>query len=275
MKSIPILFLLVLLPVFTMSAALSSRVTIDGSVSDGKKLFTERCSVCHTVGDGRKVGPDMYGITEIRPMDYLATFIQEPTHMFEAKNAIATMVLEQYRTIRMPDLHLSRTQILNLLAYLQWESSQPKPNPVLPFPEGDPGRGQGLYEGRVRFQKAGPPCISCHNISHLGFPRGGTMGPDLTGINPPFAAADAQRVFPTMIPLYRDHPLLHKEQQDLEAFIRQAAGTESTDVSAIMGLLAEGGFMIVFGIVWYAWRRRVRLVRAGLTRRTRPGGVQP
>src|SRR5512140_766029 len=42
--------------------------------------------------------------------------------------------------------------------------------------------GRALFAGRSPMQAGGPPCGSCHAISGLGFPNGGVMGPDLSGI---------------------------------------------------------------------------------------------
>lgn len=243
------------------------------SQAEGRQLFKARCSECHTIGQGRKVGPDLYGITEIRPKDYLVSFIGNPTHMFEMRDPIAIMVLGQYKTIRMPNLHLSEDQVLEIIAYIHAQSLKPRPAPKQLF--GNPQTGRGLFDGTVRFSKGGPPCISCHNISRLPFPMGGTMGPDLTGINPEFAAMEAPDVFPTMMPLYSEAPLTPKEQEDLEAFVGIAGVEQSVDVSAALVILAEVLFGLAILAVWFIWRNRIAMVRDSLVDRTRFGGTRP
>jgi hypothetical protein len=47
---------------------------------------------------------------------------------------------------------------------------------------GDANAGEALFIGRIRLANGGLPCISCHSVSGLAFPNGGTMGPDLTGV---------------------------------------------------------------------------------------------
>jgi mono/diheme cytochrome c family protein len=140
--------------------------------SNGKSLFQEKCSQCHTIGEGRKVGPDLYAITQARPMGYLVDVILNATHMFESGSPIAVMVLGQYRTIRMPNLNLSREQVLGILAYIRAESAKPRPAVREEPVPGNPDAGRNLFDGRVWFREGGPPCISCHNISQLPFPMG-------------------------------------------------------------------------------------------------------
>jgi hypothetical protein len=96
------------------------------------------------------------------------------------------------------------------------------------------------------------------------------MGPDLTDINAQFAAVDAPHVFPTMIPLYVDKPLLPDEQQDLQAFITKTAFEQSTDVTAVLALLAEAFFALAALGVWLIWRNRIGVVRDSLRRDSVP-----
>lgn len=239
-------------------------------LNEGRKLFEDNCSQCHTMGKGRKVGPDLYAITEIRPTDYLLDMISNATHVFETGNPIAVMVLGLYRTIRMPALNLSREQGADILAYIRAESTRPWPAAREEPVAGRPDTGKMLFDGGVSFKKGGPPCISCHNIARLPFPMGGTMGPDLTNINARFAAENAPHVFPTMVPLYMDRPLLPEEQVDLEAFIAKAAFEQSDDVTAVFALLAELVFVLATAVVWLIWRNRTGVVRDSLRQRGVP-----
>lgn len=239
----------------------------------GRQLFEAKCSGCHTIGQGRKVGPDLYGITQIRPKDYLVSFIGNATHMFERRDPIAIMVLGQYKTIRMPNLHLSEGQILEIIAYIQMQSLKPRPTPKQLT--GNPQVGRSLFDGRVRFANGGPPCISCHNIALLPFPMGGTVGPDLTRMNPEFTAREAPGVFPSMIPLYSGAPLTLKEQEDLEAFVGIASVEQSVDMSAALAILAEVLFGLAALAVWLIWRSRIAVVRDSLIGKIRFGGSRP
>ena len=72
---------------------------------------------------------------------------------------------------------------------------------------GSASAGRTLFLGTVRFKNGGPACSACHSVASLPFPRGGTMGPDLTkaysklgpqGLN----SALETLFFPAMTPLF-------------------------------------------------------------------------
>ena len=83
-------------------------------------------------------------------------------------------------------------------------------------------RPETLFLGTVRFKNGGPACSACHSVAGLAFPRGGTMGPDLTrayskigpeGLN----SALETLFFPAMTPLFAYRPLTLNERRNLAA----------------------------------------------------------
>ncbi len=130
--------------------------------------------------------------------------------------------------------------------------------------------GRDLFVGRTRFQNGGPPCASCHAISALGFPTGGAMGPDLSGIyqtlGPEGTDVTLQTLFfPTMMPLYEKRPLASAEQRALKAFLAQAPTTPVGQANELrLAALAVGGLIVLLAATWLAWRNRLRGVRAPL-----------
>jgi cytochrome c2 len=96
----------------------------NGSPEKGKAIFQEECSICHTIGKGRKAGPDLKGVTEKRSQEWLHSFISDPEKMFKKGDAIATKLLNEYAGVRMPNLGLSEQDISDVLAYIK-EKSQP------------------------------------------------------------------------------------------------------------------------------------------------------
>ena len=48
-----------------------------------------------------------------------------------------------------------------------------------PVEAGDANVGRALFTGEIRFENAGPPCISCHSTG-VGALNGGALGPNLT-----------------------------------------------------------------------------------------------
>lgn len=89
---------------------------------NGQYLFQSRCSACHSVGQGDKVGPDLRDVTARRERAWLTRYIQFPDRLLAARDPIATALFEKYR-VRMPNLDLSGEQVAAVLAYLEARSS--------------------------------------------------------------------------------------------------------------------------------------------------------
>lgn len=135
---------------------------------------------------------------------------------------------------------------------------------------GDAKSGEELFTGHTRLTRGGPPCISCHSVSGIPFPNGGTMGPDLTGVYNRFgpdgmAAALDTLFFVTMQPLYNSRPLTPIEQQNLAAFFKQTAQNQPRrGITAEFGLISLAGCAGLFVLNGFIWKNRLRGVRRNL-----------
>ncbi len=86
--------------------------------------------------------------------------------------------------------------------------------------------GKALFTGVTRFKNKGPACGACHSIASVGFPNGGSLGPDLTGVSGRLGpigmeAALQTLYFPSMTPIFTTQPLTPEERQDLAAFFAE------------------------------------------------------
>jgi protein SCO1/2 len=93
-------------------------------VEKAQYLFQSRCAVCHTIGRGAALGPDLLGVTERRERTWLVRYIAQPDRMVAEGDPIATGLLAKYREVRMPNLGLSPEEVGILLGYLE-EKSRP------------------------------------------------------------------------------------------------------------------------------------------------------
>lgn len=130
--------LLIVLALFVLGTAARA-----DAVADGKALFEQQCTACHTIGAGDRIGPDLRGVTERRSEDWLQRFISAPDKMLEAKDPIVVELYEKHNRIPMPNLGLSEAQVQGLIAYLRTAggaggatpapapAAQPLPPPVL------------------------------------------------------------------------------------------------------------------------------------------------
>ena len=94
------------------------------SIAEGRSLFGQHCTVCHAVGK-QIIGPALASVQNRRPIDWLVGFIQNSQHVIiDQEDEYAQYLYQQYEQQVMPNFEfLSRDEILDILAYIQVESS--------------------------------------------------------------------------------------------------------------------------------------------------------
>lgn len=94
----------------------------------GEKLFqTKGCSACHTIGQGKRTGPDLAGVTERRNLDWIANQILHPEAMLE-KDPIARELLATYM-VRMPNQNVTPEEAQAIIMYFREKDSKAKEEP--------------------------------------------------------------------------------------------------------------------------------------------------
>lgn len=87
-------------------------------VPNGQRLFQSKCSSCHTLGQGDRVGPDLAGITARRTRAWVTRYIAEPDALLAAGDPIATELFRRYKEVRMPNLRLGSSDVADLVSFL-------------------------------------------------------------------------------------------------------------------------------------------------------------
>ena len=205
----------------------------------GAVLFSQRCSTCHNIGGGPKVGPDLLGVTERRTKPWIAKFVRGPGAAIDGGDPIAVQLSKKFPGIRMPDQPLADGELDDVLAYFAACTTRGGCQPVATGPkwgtdgtDDDVARGRELFLGHRRLQQGGAPCFACHNVrgaaGNEGVMGGGTLGPDLTfayarlgekGLTP----ALEQTATPIMHAVYGDARLEPDEQFALKAYFARLA----------------------------------------------------
>ncbi len=96
--------------------------TTHSFAQDGKELFQNNCTACHTIGKGKLVGPDLIDIDKKYPEAHLIKWIKSSTSVIKSGDKNAIKLFEEYSNIVMPDQKLSDAEIKSVITYIKTES---------------------------------------------------------------------------------------------------------------------------------------------------------
>ena len=96
----------------------------DPSAVLGKQNFESKCLACHSIGQGKKLGPDLYDLTKRRSDEWITKWLKNPEKMLKS-DATAKAMLKEYGGIPMPNQNLSDAEVSQYLKYFHWADSQP------------------------------------------------------------------------------------------------------------------------------------------------------
>jgi mono/diheme cytochrome c family protein len=241
----------------------------NGDVTRGQQLYQQMCAGCHTIGGGRRAGPDLDNVTEQRDQEWIVETIVDPGARHARGDPTAQELQREYG-MQMPDLGVTEPQALDLIAYIGAQSAgagiPEGPAPQVELPPGDAERGRALFLGTQRFSGGGPGCIACHDIEGAGYLQGGTWARDLGGgvgrMGPTgFASITQAPPFPAMRVAYGDEHFTNQELADLVAFVEGTqAGTAlpGGQLFPLFGLILFG---VMAGASHLIWRGRARQQR--------------
>ncbi|MEO8500521.1 MAG: cytochrome c [Vicinamibacteria bacterium] len=236
-------------------------------------LFVRKCSSCHTVGKGVRVGPDLKGATERRDRVWLESFIKAPSIKLDS-DPVARGLVTQFAGVRMPDLGLSDAEITSLADLIDRCSKAPcdlagKFTPVATATVQDMARGRALFLGEEALKSGAPQCLSCHTVQGAGGGiAGGLLAKDLTNVfgrlgDQGLDAALKSPPFPVMNRIFAARPLQPDEVFALRSFLYDAnrkVPAEEGGVSLLLvALLGVGVVLIVLNAAWSGRLRGVRL----------------
>jgi mono/diheme cytochrome c family protein len=85
----------------------------------GRSLFNAKgCQACHSIGRGVMAGPDLKGVVDRAPVDWLRTFLKNPREQFDKADPRTVAMVERARGNVMPNFKLREDEIEMLLHYL-------------------------------------------------------------------------------------------------------------------------------------------------------------
>lgn len=88
------------------------------TIENGEILFNTNCKACHTVGDGKRVGPDLANVTDRREKEWVFKFIKNSSELIQSGDEQAVAMFEEYNKLPMPPHPFSDDQLEDLVAYM-------------------------------------------------------------------------------------------------------------------------------------------------------------
>ena len=218
--------------VFFLIFILSLPSTALALVGQGKALFEQKCAACHTIGGGRRVGPDLAGVHDRRKEDWMFKFIKSSQTVIQSGDPEAVALFEQNNKMIMPDHPFSDNEIKGIIAYLKeagggsTHATEQTEVPSEPT-EQEIMLGRDLFQGKVRFTQGGPSCISCHHVKNDAVIGGGILAKDLTLVFSRIGKPGVQAIlgsppFPVMQAAYQGKAFTPEEIRALTGFLQDA-----------------------------------------------------
>ncbi|MBI4911900.1 MAG: cytochrome c [Acidobacteria bacterium] len=245
---------------------------------EAEAQFKRSCMSCHTIGAGKKVGPDLKDLGKRRPHEWSARFITNPAGLLDGGDPIAATLLREYNGVRMPELGITPPQAEALLKYIDECTAKGvvvgKAREIRIPNVQDIRIGRELFTGERRLKNGGPSCLSCHSAQGIGGFGGGRLGPDLTGatakFGPGLAGALETPAFPTMQGVFAKSPLVVDDKNGIDEPFWIAAYLQSLNAQPpakrdaaypVVGILGLAAGMLLGGRMG---RKRLRGVRKNL-----------
>ena len=101
----------------------ASATPADPEAVRGKLAFESKCLACHSLGGGKKLGPDLAGVSKRRSEGWLQRWLRSPEKMLES-DAEAKALLKEYNNLPMPNQNLPEAEIREYLKFFKWYDDQ-------------------------------------------------------------------------------------------------------------------------------------------------------
>jgi mono/diheme cytochrome c family protein len=225
---------------------------------DGKAIFTRECIACHNIGGGKKVGPDLQGVTKKRDINWLSKFINNSQEFIASGDPEAKKIFEEFNKIPMPSHEFTKAEITALVNYINNPNQSTealKKTPPLFSPNAETGKR--LFTGKIKLEHNGPSCITCHNVKYEGVSSGGTFAKDLSSSYSEEIVDSMIASLPAMRCSFKNHEVTFTEKSHLEAFLKSvkenqfyAYPNQSDSFLILWGTIVAFTLLLIRKVLW-------------------------
>ncbi len=246
-----------------------------GRSDEGQDLFKTTCAACHTIGQGRLVGPDLLNVSDRHSQEWIFDFIKSSTAMINSGDEEAVMIAQEYNNLLMPDNNFSDAQISGILAYIEKGGADNDGSEATPIADILDGTGTeniqnglNLFSGKQQFANGGAVCASCHQVRDDRIFSSGSLAKDLSETYDVMGSAGIAAIiknppFPVMLAAYSSHNVTEEEAINLTAYLKSVSEERiyqrPNDLSVLFGVMGFVVFSMIFmsTIILYFKRKRV------------------
>ena len=248
---------------------------------DGEQLFLQ-CKACHTIGQGKLLGPDLMDISKKRDAAWVKNFIKSSQSMIKGGDPDAIALFEEFNKLMMIDYPLPDADIDAIVKYID-SFSTPIAEVAVEASAVDSiaaveaadylasidtdeneARGKALFEGSRKFRNGGASCISCHHVNVDEGKQGGLLAKELTQSFSQIGGYAGIKgmidfpAYPAMKDAYAKAPITEDESVQLQVFLMRADKAYSMEISSVSGYLKQGimGMVVLLLIISLVWFRR-------------------
>ncbi|MCF6358006.1 MAG: cytochrome c [Draconibacterium sp.] len=262
------------------------------SAQDGELLF-QQCRACHSIGQGKLLGPDLLDVGKRRDAVWMKNFIKSSQTMVKIGDAQAVELFEEYNKLVMIDYNLPDAEINAIIKYIDSFSTEGTDNGEASSSaadslaavylatidtEGNRVRGKEIFMGERNLKNGGTACISCHHVNTSESIQGGLLAIDLTksfsrnGGLPGIKGILEFPPYPAMKDAYQHAAITEEESIQLQVFLMHADEDNVISESSLFDLVKQGiiGAMILLVIISLVWfKRKKRSVNYDIIQRQR------
>lgn len=103
---------------------MAAMFSIASYAQDGATTFKQKCGVCHTVGKGKLVGPDLKGIHSKYKEDWLKKWVASSQALVKKNDPVAVKLFNENNKMVMPDQQLNDAEFASILGFVKDESEK-------------------------------------------------------------------------------------------------------------------------------------------------------
>lgn len=255
--------LVILISFFLLAINASAQETkaADQAPDQAAEYFFYTCAGCHTVGEGKRTGPDLIDAAKWAESDLRSAIKKMEKNTGPLSDERISQLIQFLKDIKVSDRITNQRKKIEA----QYRAKLPKPSYEL---------GKKIFHGEKPLVNGGPACISCHRFGN----EGGSLGLDLTKIKDKLTGIALQSAiekasYKVMRPIYEKHVITSEEALHISEFLSHPE--KNKEVSGILieevvslSLAGTCGFFI---LIWIMNQKRKGPTRRQLVENSKKG----